>query len=145
MIGLMAIMAVMLVSCGGNNNETIDTDIIHNPNSAAGYDSKASIPKIQFEKEMHDFGILTAGENISYSFKFTNTGNADLIISRCEASCGCTVADYPRQPIKPGEGGYVTVTFKSAGKSIGQQVQEVTVVTNAQPSRTKLRIQAKIR
>ena len=102
------------------------------------------MPVIAFEKNMHDFGTLTDGENISYSFKFTNKGNADLIISNCEATCGCTVADFPRDKVAPGKGGYVTITFNSSGKA-GQQLQELTVVSNAQPSRSKPRIQANVR
>lgn len=143
---LLALLGFSLTmgACGSNADDQIDTSIVKNPNSAQGYDEKAKMPQIKFDKEMHDFGNLTAGENISYSFKFTNTGNADLVISKCDASCGCTVADYPRNAIAPGEGGYITITFKSAGK-VGQQLQEVTVISNAQPARTKLRIQAQVR
>ena len=132
-----------LTACGGGGGKS-DVDIIKNPNSAAGYDQGERMPVITFETDMHDFGQLMAGENISYSFKFTNTGNADLVISGCDASCGCTVADYPRERIAPGGTGYVTVSFKSQGMS-GYQVKEVTVATNAQPARTKLRIMATVR
>ena len=53
------------------------------------------------------------------------------------------MADYPRGRIAPGAEGYVTVTFKSAGKA-GQQFQEVTLVTNAQPSHVRLKIMAQV-
>ena len=134
---------MLLVACSGKKNNT-GVDIIKNPNSAQGYDTNEKMPVISFESDMHDFGQLMAGENISYSFKFTNTGNDDLVISGCDASCGCTVADYPRERIAPGETGYITVTFKSQGMS-GQQMKEVTVVSNTQPSRTRLRIIATVR
>ena len=133
----------LLAACGGGKAPDYDTDIIHNPNSAGGYDTSAKMPVIAFDTDMHDFGRLQAGENISYSFHFVNSGNADLVISACDASCGCTVADFPRDPIAPGHDGYVAVSFKSAGMS-GYQYKEVTVCTNAQPSRTKLKIQAKV-
>ncbi len=133
-----------MCGCSGSVKNDAGVDIIKNPNSAQGYDTGEKMPVITFETDMHDFGQLMAGENISYSFKFTNTGNDDLVISGCDASCGCTVADYPRERIAPGESGYVTVSFKSQGMS-GQQMKEVTVVTNAQPSRTKLRIIASVR
>ena len=137
-------MAVLLLaSCGGSKGDEYDTSLIHNPNTADGYDSSEKMPAIAFDNDMHDFGRLQAGENISYSFKFTNKGNADLLITACDASCGCTVADFPRDPVHPGESGYVTVSFKSAGMS-GQQYKEVTVCTNGQPSRTKLKIQARV-
>ena len=123
-----------LAACKGNDKGA-DVDIIQNPNSAEGYDESQKMPKITFETDMHDFGQLMAGENISYSFKFTNTGNADLIISGCDASCGCTVADKT---------GYITVSFKSQGMS-GHQMKEVIVASNTQPARTRLRISATVR
>ena len=134
-----------LVSCSGDGSSAseVDPSIIQNPNTAEGYDNSVAMPHIEFETYQHDFGRLTPNESIAYSFHFRNTGDADLIISRCEASCGCTVADYPRRRIAPGEEGYVTITFSSAGKT-GQQVQEVTVLSNAQPARTKLRVIAQV-
>lgn len=142
-ITLILLFLVLLSSCG-NREKAIDTDIIKNPNSAQGYDNSEKMPKIVFETDMHDFGQLMAGEVISYSFKFTNTGNADLVISGCDASCGCTVADYPHERIAPGKSSYITVSFKSQGMS-GQQLKEVIVASNAQPARTKLRISATVR
>jgi len=137
------IMSMVLVSCH-NGDKAIDTDIIKNPNSAKGYNDGEKMPKIVFETDMHDFGQLMAGEVISYSFKFTNTGNADLVISGCDASCGCTVADYPRERIAPGKNGYITVSFKSQGMS-GHQMKEIIVASNAQPARTRLTITATVR
>lgn len=131
----------VFAACGTRNNS--DVDLIRNPHSAQGYDKGLPMPVLAFDSEAHDFGRLSAGETISYSFHFRNTGNADLIISSCSATCGCTVADYPTGRIAPGGEGYVTVTFKSAGKA-GQQFQEVTVVSNAEPARQKLRITAQV-
>ena len=135
---------LMLTACGGNSaTDGIDVDLIDNPRSAEGYDESAKMPVITFDQDLHDFGRLSSGENISYSFHFRNTGNSDLVISSCSATCGCTVASYPKDRIAPGGEGYVTVTFNSSGKS-GQQYQEVTVVSNAQPARTKLKITAQV-
>ena len=140
---ILSLLLPLLIGCGHKNNET-NVDLIHNPNSAQGVDSSQRMPQITFESDMHDFGLLMAGENISYSFKFTNTGNADLVISACDASCGCTVADFPRERIAPGKTGFITVTFKSRGMS-GQQMKEVVVSSNTQPSHTRLRITATVR
>lgn len=134
---------LLLLSACGHKAENPDVDLIRNPRSAQGYDANAKMPAITFDQDLHDFGRLSAGENISYSFHFTNTGDADLVISSCSATCGCTVADFPKGRIAPGADGYVTVTFKSAGKS-GHQYQEVTVVTNAQPSVSRLKITAQV-
>lgn len=138
-------MAVVLTltGCKGKAGQEADVDLIRNPLSAQGYDESQQMPVMTFDSDLHDFGRLSAGESISYSFHFRNTGNADLVISSTSATCGCTVADYPHGRIAPGGEGYVTVTFKSAGKS-GHQYQEVTVVTNAQPATYRLKITAQV-
>lgn len=141
---LFTLAVLLLTACGGNSSpEGIDVDLIENPLSAEGYDESAKMPILTFDQDLHDFGRLSAGENISYGFHFRNTGNSDLIISGCSASCGCTVASYPKGRIAPGGEGYITVSFNSSGKS-GQQYQEVTVVSNAQPARAKLKITAQV-
>ena len=138
----LAVLAVQLSGCKQRTSD-VDVDLIRNPRSAEGVNSKEPMPVMTFDKYMHDFGRLSAGETISYSFHFRNTGNADLVIGAASATCGCTVADYPKGRVAPGDEGYVTVTFKSAGKS-GQQLQEVTIVSNAQPSHIKLKIMAQV-
>ena len=139
-----ALVAMMFVGCGGGSPKSeFSTDLINNPNTANGDSKKVSAPAITFDKKMHDFGRLSQGESIAYSFKFTNTGTADLLVSDCEATCGCTVADFPKKPLKPGEVGYITVTFNSAGK-FGQEEQFVEVMANTQPSKNQLIIRANV-
>ena len=141
---LLLLSLLLAAACADTQkNGDIDVDLINNPNSAQGYDQSARVPKITFDSDLHDFGRITAGESISYSFHFRNTGDADLVLSCCSATCGCTVADYPRGRIAPGKEGYVTVTFNSQGKT-GQQYQEVTVTSNAQPGRNILKITAQV-
>ncbi|MBP5645418.1 MAG: DUF1573 domain-containing protein [Bacteroidales bacterium] len=136
-------LLVSFAACGGKGGDDVGVDIINNPNSAEGYDQSASLPAITFDCDKHDFGRLSEGEVISYSFHFRNTGTADLVISGCSATCGCTIADYPRGRIAPGGEGYIAVSFNSQGK-VGQQYQEVTVLSNAQPSRHVLKIVAQV-
>ena len=133
----------LLAACNQSSQNDIDVDLINNPNSADGYDSNEPLPIMAFDNELHDFGRISQGESITYSFHFVNKGKSDLIISGCSATCGCTVADYPRKRIAPGDDGYVTVTFNSQGKT-GQQYQEVTVSSNAQPSKNVLKIVAQV-
>ncbi len=141
---LLLLSLLLAAACADTQkNGDIDVDLINNPNSAQGYDQSARVPKITFDSDLHDFGRITADESISYSFHFRNTGDADLVLSGCSATCGCTVADYPRGRIAPGKEGYVTVTFNSQGKT-GQQYQEVTVTSNAQPGRNILKITAQV-
>ena len=141
---LLSLLLMLSVACNrGVSNSDIDVDLIQNPNSAEGYNQSQPMPKMVFDNEMHDFGRISQGESISYSFHFRNSGNSDLVISGCSASCGCTVADYPRGRIIPGGEGYITVTFNSQGK-MGQQYQEVTVSSNAQPSKVVLKIVSQV-
>lgn len=91
-----------------------------NPNQAS----------FKFESEEYDFGTITQGESVTYEFKFTNTGNEPLIISKAEGSCGCTVPTYPKEPIMKNQSGFIKVTFNSTGKS-GVQDKTVTLTSNA--------------
>jgi len=93
--------------------------------------------KIKFKETTHKFGTIKTGDKISHKFKFTNTGNAPLVIKNVDVSCGCTFPSYPFLPIKPGEEGEIDVTFNSEHK-IGRQKPTVTVVTNGRPRKLKL-------
>src|SRR5665213_569157 len=73
-------------------------------------------PVMAFADTSHDFGTINQGEKVSYTFKFKNNGNVDLVISSAVGSCGCTVPKYPKGTGKPGEDGQIDVTFDSSGK-----------------------------
>jgi archaellum component FlaG (FlaF/FlaG flagellin family) len=75
-------------------------------------------PKFEFiGGETHDFGNLTDQKNAEYVFRFKNVGKTPLIISNASASCGCTVPEFPKEPILPGKVGQLKVTYNTAGKS----------------------------
>jgi len=103
----------------------------------------AELPIITFMVESHDFGTINEGEVVDTEFKFTNTGEAPLIISAAQGSCGCTIPDYPKAPIAPGEEGRILVSFNSEGKP-NQQSKTVTLTTNAVPSTKVLTISANV-
>lgn len=100
-------------------------------------------PVMTFEKSEHDFGTITQGDQPSYSFAFKNTGASDLIISSAVGSCGCTVPEYPKQPVKPGESGKIKVSFNSNGKN-GRQQKTVTLTTNTASGKEILTIKTNI-
>lgn len=132
----------LLVSCGGKGNEGhLSTDLVTSPKSATESSDKQAA--IEFDKVEHDFGTLLQGEVVSYSFHFTNTGNMPLIISQVGSSCGCTVGDYPREPIAPGKSGSIKVTYDSAGHH-GFQSRVLTVMSNTIPAKTVLVIKGKV-
>lgn len=73
--------------------------------------------QLTFDKSTHDFGtILEKDGDVSVEFKFKNTGDAPLLITRAASSCGCTVPDYPKHPIRPGQDGVIKVTYHAKGR-----------------------------
>jgi len=87
------------------------------------------LPKIKFVEETHDFGNIKEGTQATYEFKFTNIGNAPLILESVQASCGCTTPEWSKDPIAPGQTGKVIATFNSSGRP-GTFVKTITVKYN---------------
>ncbi|MDR1792864.1 MAG: DUF1573 domain-containing protein [Bacteroidales bacterium] len=142
-ISLSFLVAVLLMSCNRGKESEIDADFVKIPVTADGKDEKIAMPEITFENRTHDFGKLLRGEKVTFAYKFTNTGNAALVISAVLPSCGCTVADFTKTPVMPGESGYVTVSFNSETKK-GMVSSGVTVQANTYPSDTKLTFEAMV-
>jgi hypothetical protein len=93
-------------------------------------------PKIEFSKETHDYGEVAYGGNGTCTFEFKNTGNAPLIISNARGSCGCTVPEWPKDPIAPGKSGVITVKYDT--KRTGAINKSVTITSNAVNEPTKI-------
>lgn len=134
---------LLFVSCGSEtakDEHSISTDVISVPATASGKPAEpGSAPIMTFNEEKHDFGKITQGEKVSYSFFFKNTGGSDLVISSAQGSCGCTVPSYPHTAIKAGAESKIDVVFNSEGKS-GLVQKTVTLVTNCNPSTKVLTI-----
>ncbi|MBB78017.1 MAG: hypothetical protein CL844_03325 [Crocinitomicaceae bacterium] len=92
--------------------------------------------KIEFEKEIHDYGTVEYAGNGQCTFKFTNTGNAPLIISNAKGSCGCTVPSWPKEPVAPGASSSLSVKYDT--KRPGAINKSVTITSNAVNSPTKV-------
>ncbi len=116
-----------LVAC----NQTKSTDAANADGATTTVNANA--PVMKFELENQDFGKVKAGDKVTREFKFTNTGKSPLIISSATASCGCTVPEWPKAPVQPGEGGVIKVTFDSANKE-GLQDKQITVTANTNPA-----------
>ena len=135
-------MALVLFSCQNDKKNKLSPDLVTNPKSAETPSDKQAV--ISFDKTEFNFGKILQGEVVSYTFRFTNTGNVPLLITSIDKSCGCTASDYPRDPIAPGKGGDIKITYDSKGH-FGFQSKTVTVNSNALPSRTTLTIKAEVR
>ncbi len=92
---------------------------------------------VLFMDSVFDFGTITEGDNVEFSFRFKNTGSKPLIVTNTSASCGCTVPERPEEPIMPGKEGFIKVKFNSSRRE-GEMHKQVTVVSNANPAFPKL-------
>lgn len=128
-------IAAIFTACGDKKGKSqeIETSAIETNNA----DIKE--PIMTFEESVWDFGTITDGERVEHTFKFTNTGEGDLVISNANASCGCTIPNWPKEPVAPGEEGEIKVEFNSTGKS-GVQTKDITIISNTNPVTTKLQI-----
>lgn len=103
----------------------------------------AKAATLVLDEKVFDFGPLQEGEKVEHIFEFTNTSNNPLTISNAKGSCGCTVPEWPREPIAPGEKGEIKVKYDSKGKK-GLQNKTVTLTANTIPSNTILTIKADV-
>ncbi|MEM9545277.1 MAG: DUF1573 domain-containing protein, partial [Bacteroidota bacterium] len=94
-------------------------------------------------EDTYDFGEVPEGEKVVHTYKFKNTGKEPLVISNAKGSCGCTVPEWPREPIPVGGSGEIRVQFDSKGKGKvggGSQSKKVTITANTDPANTFLTI-----
>lgn len=137
-------IAGMLMSCKENaaptkiettaspaDGEKVSTELIENQTT------------ITFDRDTHNFGDIKQGDKVKTQFNFTNTGTHDLLITDAYGSCGCTVPEWPKEPIPPGGIGVINVQFDSKGKH-GAVSKTVTVVANTVPNNTRLIIKGNI-
>ena len=104
--------------------------------------AEQSQAEIRFEKLTHDFGTFPdSSPKVTCVFNFTNVGTLPLVINQAIASCGCTVPEYPKTPIKPGEKGQIKVTYNGAGKFPGHFKKSITVRTNGAVEMTRLYVE----
>ena len=161
----LAFSLVLMASCksdGGSSAEvaptapastastTASNEVTPISNPAAS--SEPAVPvgpvtSIEFTETEFDFGTVMEGEKVTHVYKFKNTGEEPLIISNAKATCGCTVPEWPREPIAPGESSELKVVFDTKNKGkVGGQVQSkrVTVTANTDPVNSYVTIKGKV-
>ena len=136
-------LLLTLAGCVRNDDQRLSTDIVQKPNSANEQIEDVKAPIIAIEKDFFDFGELNQNESISTDFLIKNIGNAPLLVRSVKGSCGCTVAEWPKELIEVGESAKIKVTFSSGTKK-GRQNKTVTLVTNSIPSTKVLIIKGTI-
>jgi len=115
------------------------SNIIRNPVSAEGQIDSINVAKIDFEDVVFDFGRVKEGEIVKRTFKFTNTGRIPLLINDARSTCGCTVPEWPKEIIQPGQSGEILVQFNTDGRKYDQN-RPVSIIANTYPKSTTIRL-----
>ncbi len=104
--------------------------------------STEAMPNIEFEEVVIDYGTIDQGAEPYRYFKFTNSGQAPLIIKNAKGSCGCTVPEWPKKPILPGESDEIKVRYDT--KRVGNFRKTVRLTTNASEEPITLTIKGEV-
>jgi hypothetical protein len=132
----------------GTNNKistNVNTNTNTNPLPVTDTKPKKLPTSISFAEELHHFGTVEVESENLYAFEFTNTGSEPLEISNAKGSCGCTVPNWPKEPIMPGQTATIDVKFTPNAGQAGQEVEKVVTVTaNTVPENTMVRIKANV-
>jgi hypothetical protein len=145
---MIAFIGLLFWSCGADQNKSgksleeypdvsNNASIIRNPVSADGLQDTINVAKLEFEEEMYDFGEVKEGAQVEHVFSFTNVGKVPLVINDVKSTCGCTIPEWPEDPIAPGDQGAISVQFNSTGRT-GEQSKPVTVFANTYPNQTQV-------
>ncbi len=136
---IIAIMsAFVFTSCKENAAEKVSEEKVAEAETRDAAVEK--FPVISFNETEFDFGTIDQGTNVEHVFKFTNTGEAPLVIVNAKSSCGCTVPSFPKEPVAPGESGEMLVKFNGSGKN--QVSKTVTITANTQAGKETIKIKA---
>jgi len=105
-----------------------------------------TIPKtsMSLDEKTFDFGTVPGGNVVTHNFKFTNTGSNPLLVYNVQGTCGCTIPNWPKTPIKPGESNNITIQYNSQGES-GLQNKKVRIFTNTKPIETDIIFKANVK
>jgi len=136
------LMAFLIVSCKENIANKIDKEKLEIAKER-DYNLNEGAAVIAFSKTEHDFGILNEGDVVETIFSFKNTGNSALIITNVTSSCGCTIPEWPKEPIIVGGTGQIKVKFNSSGKPNNQR-KTVTLSTNTAQGKETVVIKAQV-
>ena len=139
-IFLLATVA-LVASCGHSGTDAAGRIQQSNLEAAEKLAEQATqFPQIKFEETTHDFGEIKQNVDVQTLFQFKNTGKVPLVITNASSSCGCTVPEYPKEAIAPGESGAIKVVYNGSGKDA--ITKTVTLTTNTEQGSEMLTIKA---
>ncbi len=121
---LSSLVLILLVgmSSAQNSSNTVTSIVAVN----------GELPQFNWEKTSYSFGKIVQGKPVTLKYEFVNSGNAPLIISEVKPGCGCTVANYTKEAVAPGNKGFVEITYNAA--AMGNFSKSVSVTANTNPN-----------
>lgn len=142
----LALTATLYVACQGDGERVQEirssgpnSDLIRNPSSANQPTDTNQMARIAFEEPEFDFGEVREGTVVEHKYRFKNTGKVPLVIANCRSTCGCTVPEWPKEEIEPGETGEITATFNTQDRTGGQR-KRIYITANTFPNETKVEL-----
>ena len=139
---LLLIPASLLFACNANDTKSTPTETAALKNAVS---DSANYTTVQWLDSTHrTMGTVQQGQVVEVSWRFKNTGNKPLVIASASASCGCTVADKPEQPVSPGETGTIKARFDSKGRE-GTERKQVFVTANTQTPNHELSFEVEVK
>lgn len=124
------LFSIIIIACKNSSGTSVDKTV------AATDTTKYTT--IQWIDSLKNVGTVQFGETVSIPFKFKNTGSYPLMILSAEPGCGCTVTDFPKQAIAPGEEGTITAAFDSNKGHEGEFRKNINVSTNTKGSTSRV-------
>ena len=133
-------IAFALVACSESSEKNkVSTDMVNTSSSKIKFQQETGGPAYTFDHVNFNFGSIQQGQVVEHAFQFVNSGDEPLIITDAKGSCGCTVPEWPKDPIQPGETGLIEITFNSKGKR-NHQDKVVTLKSNAKGEQATTRL-----
>jgi hypothetical protein len=142
LLALTILVTFSLISCKENVASKINKENLEVAKER-DYKLNQGAAAITFSKTEHDFGVINEGDIVETTFNFKNTGKSELIITNAVGSCGCTVPEWPKEPISAGESGQIKVKFNSQGKP-NKQSKTITLTTNTANGKETVLVKAEV-
>ena len=142
LLALTILVIFSLISCKENVANKINKENLEVAKQR-DYKLNEGAAAISFSKTEHDFGVINEGDIVETTFGFKNTGKSELIITNAVGSCGCTVPEWPKEPIAAGESGQIKVKFNSQGKP-NKQSKTITLTTNTSNGKETVLVKAEV-
>lgn len=99
---------------------------------------------IEVEPMVFDAGDVAKGRLINAEFKITNTGDYPLVLGTVSGSCSCTVTDFDKEPITPGESTTISAEVNTEKTGTGAINKSITVIANSEVAQTVLQVKANV-